>query len=171
MTEIRISESVIGSLDPEEFEDCTNLSQLWYGEVDLLADHDINPLVGNCDIDGCECTGCSWKWVYPRKDDSYHWATQGCTKCSAYVAYAYERQPHSYVKSWSGCHYTSKCACGVTGPSGYSHSYSYGSATYYSTSQHKRTGRCTSCSSTTTNTKTTLQRNRMYDTQRISTGS
>ena len=150
VAEIRIPKSVIGSLDPEEFEDCTNLSQLWYEGVDLLVDHDINPLVGNCDIDGCECTGCSWKWVYPRTDDRYHWATEGCTKCSAYVPYAYEKQPHNYVKSWTGCQYTSKCACGITGPSGYSHSYSYGSATYYSTSQHKRTGRCTNCSSTTT---------------------
>ena len=60
-----------------------------------------------------------------------------CYLCSTYT-------------EWNGCNWYEYCDdCGALVDSGTSHSYSYGSWTYYNSSQHSRTATCTRCGSTT----------------------
>ena len=57
---------------------------------------------------------------------------------------------YSTYTEWNGCNWYEYCDdCGALVDSGTSHSYSYGSWTYYNSSQHSRTATCTRCGSTT----------------------
>lgn len=145
-----------------------------------------------CEIDGCTCTLCSTKRVNYRPDplygkETHHMYDLQCTKCSAQVTVAFT-EAHTFsgnrctkcgytkscshgstTTSWSGCKYTKKCtSCGATVSSGYSHNYTYGTWSYYSVSQHKRTGTCSKCGTTTTgyeNHSTAVQYSQYNETQ------
>lgn len=79
-------------------------------------------------------SGCNW--------------TEYCSSCGAYISSGTSHG--STYTTWSGCNWYEYCNdCGQLMDSGVSHSYSYGSWQYYSTSQHRRTGTCTSCGATT----------------------
>ena len=85
---------------------------------------------------------------------SHSYSSNGyCSLCSYYNS-AYDQTTVCYHNStyttWSGCNWYDYCRdCGQLMASGVSHSYSYGSWQYYNTSQHRRTGTCTSCGATT----------------------
>ncbi len=85
---------------------------------------------------------------------SHSYSSNGyCSLCGYYNS-AYDQTIICYHNStyttWSGCNWYDYCrACGQLMASGVSHSYSYGSWQYYSTSQHRRAGTCTSCNATT----------------------
>ena len=79
-------------------------------------------------------SGCNW--------------TEYCSSCGAYIRSGTSHG--STYTTWSGCNWYDYCRdCGKLMASGVSHSYSYGSWEYYNTSQHRRTGTCTSCGATT----------------------
>ena len=126
-----------------------------------------------CGITGCSCTSCSYTYTNYKPSnsnpssthtynikctvcgvsdwigftDSHSFSGNRCTLCG----YTKSCSHSSTSTSWSGCNYTEKCtSCGAVVSSGTSHSYSYGSWSYYSTSQHKRTGTCSKCGTTTT---------------------
>jgi len=85
---------------------------------------------------------------------SHSYSSNGyCSLCGYYNS-AYDQTVICYHNStyttWSGCNWYDYCrACGQLMASGVSHSYSYGNWQYYNTSQHRRTGTCTSCGATT----------------------
>lgn len=124
-----------------------------------------------CGISNCSCTNCQEVRTgnypnYPAPAPTYHWYETKCSTCSVTGHHTeshtfsgdtcskcgYTRCSHSSTTtSWSGCNYTRKCtSCGEVVSSGTSHSYSYGSWSYQSDNQHKRTGTCTKCGATTT---------------------
>lgn len=137
------------------------------------------PLAG-CAIGSCSCSSCSSTYTYRQLNDTHHEKYVSCTNCSASFWLADNKHSFSgntcticgYTKSsggdsggggttvcthpstttsWSGCTWTDYCrSCGAYVRSGTSHSYSYGSWSYYSSTQHKRTATCTSCHTTTT---------------------
>ena len=84
---------------------------------------------------------------------SHSYSSNGyCSLCGHYNS-AYDQTTVCYHNStyttWSGCNWYDYCRdCGQLMASGVSHSYSYGSWQYYNTSQHRRTGTCTSCGAT-----------------------
>lgn len=146
---------------------------------------------GDCGILDCTCTGCREVRTgnypnYPSPAPTYHWYETKCSNCSK-IAYHTESHTFSgntctkcgYTKTscshttstttWSGCKYTKKCtSCGEVVSSGYSHSYSYGAWSYFSDSQHKRTGTCSKCGTTTTgyeNHSTAVQYSQYNETQ------
>ena len=125
---------------------------------------------GTCGISGCTCSSCSWSYSYAPKDASTHYIWEVCNNCSA-NEYAYRHTgSHSFNSSgvctlcgyaqaqscshsstqriWSGCDWEDVCRnCGETVNWGTTHgSYSYGSWTYYTASQHRRYGTCNDCS-------------------------
>lgn len=124
-----------------------------------------------CGISGCLCTNCQEVRTgnypnYPGPAPTYHFYETKCSTCSAI---RFHTEPHTFsgdtcpkcgytrcshsstTTSWSGCNYTRKCtSCGEVVSTGASHSYSYGSWSYQSDNQHKRTGTCTKCGATTT---------------------
>ena len=128
-------------------------------------------LLQGCAIGGCSCTqSCHGEYEYSYYSSSKHQIDVVCDGCGA--SFLIGREEHSYsggvctdcgattaplpppcshsstYTSWSGCEWTDYCSsCGEEVSSGTSHSYSYGSWSYYSTSQHRRTGRC-SCGDT-----------------------
>ena len=100
-----------------------------------------------------ECTGCGWQsFLY---DDLSHNMSGGvCSDCgysdgsgggsgdsggsTCYHTYTY--------KNYWNCTWDEYCEdCGAYLGSGESHSYSYGSWQYYSSSQHRRTAKCSDC--------------------------
>ena len=96
------------------------------------------------------CSGCgqidfNWSSQAPHSFD----ADGVCTVCGyMYVEPCYHSSTHT---EWNGCNWYEYCDdCGALVDSGTSHSYSYGSWTYYNSSQHSRTATCTRCGSTTT---------------------
>lgn len=96
------------------------------------------------------CSGCgqidfNWSSQAPHSFD----ADGVCTVCGyMYVEPCYHSSTHT---EWNGCNWYEYCDdCGALVNSGTSHSYSYGSWTYYNSSQHSRTATCTRCGSTTT---------------------
>lgn len=96
------------------------------------------------------CSGCgqidfNWSSQEPHSFDS----DGVCTVCGyVYVEPCYH---YSTYTEWNGCNWYEYCDdCGALVDSGTSHSYSYGSWTYYNSSQHSRTATCTRCGSTTT---------------------
>ena len=122
---------------------------------------------GTCGISGCTCSSCSWSYSYAPKDASTHYIWEVCNNCSA-NEYAYRHTgSHSFNSSgactlcgyaqscshsstqriWSGCDWEDVCRnCGETVNWGTTHgSYSYGSWTYYTASQHRRYGTCNDC--------------------------
>ena len=124
---------------------------------------------GTCGISGCTCSSCSWSYNYAPKDASTHYIWEVCNNCSA-NEYAYRHTgSHSFNSSgvctlcgyaqaqscshsstqriWSGCDWEDVCRnCGETVNWGTTHgSYTYGSWTYYTASQHRRYGTCNDC--------------------------
>lgn len=103
------------------------------------------------------CTGCG-KTSGVRQLGSHNFVNGVCTECGYSdgtgggggdwepdICYHW-----STYRSWSGCRWYEYCySCGALVDSGVSHSYSYGSWTYYNSSQHSRTATCTRCGSTT----------------------
>ena len=95
------------------------------------------------------CSGCgqidfNWSSQAPHSFD----ADGVCTVCGyMYVEPCYHSSTHT---EWNGCNWYEYCDdCDALVNSGTSHSYSYGSWTYYNSSQHSRTATCTRCGSTT----------------------
>ena len=84
--------------------------------------------------------------------ESHTYSSNGyCSKCGYYNS-AYDNSSsvcyHSSTRtSWSGCDWYKYCrSCGELVDSGTSHgTYVYGSWTYYSTTQHRRTYTCSDC--------------------------
>ena len=114
------------------------------------------------------CSGCgqidfNWSSQAPHSFD----ADGVCTVCGyMYVEPCYHSSTHT---EWNGCNWYEYCDdCGALVNSGTSHSYSYGSWTYYNSSQHSRTATCTRCGSRTTsygNHSTTTRYNTYTSTQ------
>lgn len=124
---------------------------------------------GNCGINGCTCSSCSWGYEYEPKDASSHYIWESCNNCSA-NEYAYRHTgSHSFNSNgvctlcgyaraascshsstqtiWNGCDWERICRnCGETVDWGTTHgSYNYGAWTYYSATQHRRYGTCSDC--------------------------
>lgn len=124
---------------------------------------------GPCGISGCYCTSCTYAWRTVQYDEDYHYRYAYCTVCNA-DEYAYgTRSAHTFnssgvctvcgyaqtvacthgstYTSWSGCSWYRYCNyCGDLVGSGVSHgTYVYGSWTYYTTSQHRRSYTCSDC--------------------------
>ena len=149
----------------------------WYGRSVEVIDFSIYPtslLDGPCGISGCTCTTCSWHYEYEQYNETYHWRYAACDNCSATEALYASRMSHTFNSSgvctgcgyveeteeacthgstynvWSGCSYDTYCNyCGEYLRSGTEHgSYTYGSWSYYSSSQHRRTATCSDCGDT-----------------------
>lgn len=137
--------------------------------LDVISAFSLLAANGRCGIEGCTCSSCSWSYNYAPKDASSHYIWEACTGCSA-NEYAYRHTgSHSFNSSgvctlcgyaqaqscshsstqriWSGCNWQDVCRnCGETVNWGTTHgSYSYGSWTYYTASQHRRYGTCNDC--------------------------
>ena len=130
----------------------------------------------NCGISNCVClpgNPCSAVWEWQAYGSDLHWYVARCSGCGQIEFNWSSQAPHSfdsdgvctvcgyvYVEpcyhystytEWNGCNWYEYCDdCGALVDSGTSHSYSYGSWTYYNSSQHSRTATCTRCGSTTT---------------------
>jgi len=127
--------------------------------------------LADCMLGACTCSSCSsYTDVFP-DDEEEHRYYVCCSGCDAmfwlrneahsftggYCTVCGESEPapsvcyhYSTYKSYSGCYWDEYCNdCGAWIDSGGSHSYSYGSWQYYSTSQHRREQTCSSCGDTT----------------------
>jgi len=127
--------------------------------------------LADCMLGACTCSSCSsYTDVFPG-DEEEHKYYVCCSGCDAmfwlrneahsfsggYCTVCGESEPapsvcyhYSTYKSYSGCYWDEYCNdCGAWIDSGGSHSYSYGSWQYYSTSQHRREQTCSSCGDTT----------------------
>ncbi len=130
----------------------------------------------NCGISNCVClpgNPCSAVWEWQAYGSDLHWYVARCSGCGQIEFNWSSQAPHSFDSNgvctvcgyvyvepcyhystyteWNGCNWYEYCDdCGALVDSGTSHSYSYGSWTYYNSSQHSRTATCTRCGSTTT---------------------
>ena len=130
----------------------------------------------NCGVDNCVCLpgkACRGVWEWEPYGSTVHWYVHRCTGCGQIDFNWSSQAPHSfdadgvctvcgyvYVEpcyhystytEWDGCTWYEYCYdCGELVDYGTSHSYSYGSWTYYNSSQHSRTATCTRCGSRTT---------------------
>ena len=149
------------------------LNANWYGRYIEAFDLSEYPATtySTCGINGCYCSSCSWYYEYDDYDEWDHIKYEQCDSCSA-NEYAYGiRSDHTYnsrgictvcghveeteescahnrtYNEWYGCTYYQYCYyCDEYLGSGVSHgTYTYGSWTYYSTSQHRRTYACSDC--------------------------
>ena len=104
------------------------------------SEHCIRHWCSNCGLD--QCGGVN--------GGSHTYNNSGsCTKCGYYNS-AYDNSVcyhTSTYTTWSGCNWYKYCnSCGTLVSSGTSHgTYVYGSWTYYSTTQHRRTYTCSDC--------------------------
>ena len=129
----------------------------------------------NCGISNCVClpgNPCSAVWEWQAYGSDLHWYVARCSGCGQIEFNWSSQAPHSFDSNgvctvcgyvyvepcyhystyteWNGCNWYEYCDdCGALVDSGTSHSYSYGSWTYYNSSQHSRTATCTRCGSTT----------------------
>lgn len=127
--------------------------------------------LADCALSGCTCSSCGWRYVYYQSSASKHDKYVACTGCSA--TFWLNSESHSFgsngycsscgyynssydtsvcyhtstYTTWSGCNWYKYCnSCGTLVNSGTSHgTYVYGSWTYYSTTQHRRTYTCSDC--------------------------
>ena len=126
-------------------------------------------LFSTCGISGCYCSSCSWYKKTKKYDEYDHITYEQCDSCSANeFAYGvrdehtfrngyctvcgYEEPAAScthgrYYTQWSGCDWYEYCYyCDELMDYGTSHgTTTYGTWTYYSTSQHRRTYACSDC--------------------------
>lgn len=169
----RIADSAFAGVDTDSLviltDDIVTQTALEQRGFTVVSAYDSSALAGNCGIDGCNCSSCSWSYSYAPKDSSSHYIWECCTKCSA-NEYAYRHTgshsfnsrgvctlcgyaeevscSHSSTRTtWNGCNWTKICNnCGETVDWGTTHgSYSYGAWQYYTTSQHRRYGTCNDC--------------------------
>ena len=127
----------------------------------------------NCGISNCVClpgNPCSAVWEWQAYGSDLHWYVARCSGCGQIEFNWSSQAPHSFDSNgvctvcgyvyvepcyhnsthteWNGCNWYEYCDdCGALVDSGTSHSYSYGSWTYYNSSQHSRTATCTRCGS------------------------
>ena len=171
----RIADSAFAGVDADGLviltDDIVTQTALEQRGFTVVSAYDSSMLAGNCGISGCTCSSCSWSYNYAPKDASTHYIWEVCNNCSA-NEYAYRHTgSHSFNSSgvctlcgyaqaqscshsstqriWSGCDWEDVCRnCGETVNWGTTHgSYSYGSWTYYTASQHRRYGTCNDCGS------------------------
>lgn len=169
----RIADSAFAGVDADGLviltDDIVTQTALEQRGFTVVSAYDSSMLAGNCGISGCTCSSCSWSYSYAPKDASTHYIWEVCNNCSA-NEYAYRHTgSHSFNSSgvctlcgyaqaqscshsstqriWSGCDWEDVCRnCGETVNWGTTHgSYTYGSWTYYTISQHRRYGTCNDC--------------------------
>jgi len=169
VVEIIIPKDVVESIEPEYFGDCDSLQYLMYGGENLIREPNVLSSGPGCALGACTCTSCTEVlYGYYPITSGYHGFYVRCSgncgvsdflsgphsfsnnKC-IYCGYTKNCSHSSTTTDWTGCIYTVVCtSCGAVLTSGTSHSYSYGSWSYYSATEHKRTGTCTDCGATTT---------------------
>ncbi len=134
-----------------------------------LSQFDYTTYAGTCGINGCSCSSCSYYYKYEEYDETRHARYAHCTVCDAKEWASVYREAHSFNSSgycsvcgyqeavacdhgrtyneWEGCYYYTYCYyCDEYLGSGVSHgTYTYGSWSYYSTSQHRRYYSCSDC--------------------------
>jgi len=134
-----------------------------------LSQYDFSTYDGPCGINDCYCTSCSYYNKIDDYDEYYHYRYSFCTVCDAKEWASVYRQEHTFNSSgyctacgyeevvecdhgrtyneWEGCYYYTYCYyCDEYLGSGVSHgTYTYGSWSYYSTSQHRRYYSCSDC--------------------------
>ena len=89
---------------------------------------------------GLYCTGCGYG-PGVGLEESHSFSGNTCTKCGYTKSCSHSSTSRSYT---TGCDWEERCnSCGETVRTGTTHGpYSYGSWSYYSSSQHRRTQRC-----------------------------
>ena len=109
--------------------------------LQILQDH-AHALGEGCNLSGCTCTNCSWKYLYVSTSADYHATHIACTTCSA--AYGVSTDPHTFSgDTCTLCGYTRSGSGG--GDTSCSHGrYSY-NCEYYNSSYHYVSKVCRDC--------------------------
>ena len=98
-----------------------------------------------CNIGGCTCYSCGWRYVYSYTSEDYHLTNVACTGCSA--IYGVSNDPHTFSgNTCTLCGYT-KSSSGGGGGGGTScdHGRYYYDYSYYNYSYHYVSQTCRYC--------------------------